>query len=387
MTSLYVTGMTEIADFMYIGLGNPVGFPAASQGSRKNIPLHPRKEAHCQGTDISGTDEFCVIPQHTMTLRNTSISIQGAVEKSNLSFSQAVGEWRVSFPTWDEDLCAGHVSSSCVPRNVDSQIAAFAGRVITTGNLQDIEELSPHYVDASGSVDVQGPVELGSGYSCTLPGREIRGILSKETLPNYPYAVWSTFTASQCVEMQSSVDWKGAPNLSADACKVKCQKQSTCGAILIQKDIDRSLQSTDERCILLNTFASGCTVRSYPGQDLHLLIREAPSPWFNFDGDDSFFESICRNSRSNITHVPGTPIRFHNFVAGDIVYRESDPHKWAKYVNQSCDTFGGFKWGDEKNQEIRKECVSIIMTVNEVKFVDFMTAKEVKLIDYGLIPE
>ena len=361
MTSLHVAGMTEIVDVAYIGA---IGRPAQSQGSRRGVAdtvrtavdsipnVPPHAKSHCQGTDVSGTDGFCVQPDVNMILMNNSISLEGASASSNLSFAHDVGEWGITWPTWDHDLCAGHMSSSCQPRD-STGVATFSGRIITTGNLKDIEELSPNFFDTTGRVDVEGPVELGSGYSCSLPGKERRTILTKAKLPRYPYAVWSSFIGSECVEMQN-FEWNNALTLELFECKLECENDLACGAVVLKKETDRSPQAMDARCILLRTLASECTVKSHPGQDLHLLVREAPSPWFAHEGNDALFESICNNMRSNLTHVPGTPIRFRNFIGGDIVYRDSDPHAWASYPNYRCDSFN-IQLDDLARHEISKE--------------------------------
>jgi hypothetical protein len=351
MTSLHVAGATEIMDIVRVGM---VGIPAASQGSRRGqvntvrttpdtIPnVAEDAKAHCQGTDVSGTDGFCVQPLHDMILMNNSMSLVSADLMSNLSFARATGEWSLAFPAWDSDLCSGHFGSHCESRDAATNVATFSGRIITTGNLHDLTELSPHYVNAGGRVEVDGPVELGSGYSCELPGMERSSILTKAHLPRYPYAVWSTFVGTQCVEMQAHIDWSRALPFELPRCKELCEADDSCGALVVKKDFDRLPQPWDARCILLRTHATNCTVKSRAGQDLHLLIREAPSPWFVHQGNESFFESICSNVRSNLTHVPGTAIHLRNFLGGDIVYRESKPYSWAQYRNYVCDTFKGF---------------------------------------------
>jgi len=360
ITSLHVAGGTEIVDVAYIGV---VGNPAVSQGSRWGVvgtvrtvdgSLNVADDAkgHCQGTDVSGTDASCVEPEVKMVVMNNSISLEGTNAKSNLSFTHAVGEWAMTFPTWDDDLCAGHMSSSCQPRDSAGD-AKFSGRIVTTGNLEDIEELSPNYFDTIGRVDVEGPIELGSGYSCELPGKERRTILTKAKLPRYPYAVWSSFIASECVEMQN-FDWDNAQTLELPECKAECESDLACGAVVLKKATDRSPRAVDARCVLLRTLASECTVKSHPGQDLHLLVREAPSPWFAHEGNDALFASLCNNMRSNLTHVPGTPIRFHNFVGGDIVYRDSDPYAWASYPNYRCDSLK-FEVNDPTRVDMSKE--------------------------------
>ena len=364
MTSLHVAGVTEITDIAHVGV---VGVPAESQGSRMGqghtarttpdtIPnVAEDAKAHCQGTDVSGTDGFCVKPLHDMVLMNNSMSLASAAEMSNLSFAHATGEWSIAFPAWDSDLCAGHLSSHCESRDPDTHLATFSGRIITTGNLQDLVELSPHYFDTGGHVDVDGPIELGSGYSCELPGKEKSSILSKAHVPRYPYAVWSTFVASQCIEMQEHIDWSDAMHFELSKCKELCEADDSCGAVVVKKGFDRSPETANARCILLRTPATDCTVKSRPGQDLHLLIREAPSPWFAHQAIDTFFESICSNFRSNLTHVPGTAIRFRNFLGGDIVYRESRPYSWTEYPNFKCDTFEGF--ASDTSTSISKEAL------------------------------
>jgi len=351
MTSLHVAGVTEIMDIARVGM---VGIPAASQGSRRGqvntvrttpdtIPqVAEDAKAHCQGTDVSGTDGFCVQPLHDMILMNNSMSLVNAAQMSNLSFAHANGEWSLAFPAWDSDLCSGHFGSHCESRDAATNVGTFSGRIITTGNLHDLAELSPHYVNTGGRVEVDGPVELGSGYSCELPGMERSSILTKAHVTRYPYAVWSTFVGTQCVEMQAHIDWSRALPFELPRCKKLCEADDSCGALVVKKDFDRFPQPGDARCILLRTLATNCTVKSRAGQDLHLLIREAPSPWFVHQGNKSFFEAICSNVRSNLTHVPGTAIRLRNFLGGDIVYRESKPYSWAQYRNYVCDTFKGF---------------------------------------------
>ena len=438
LTSLHVSGVTEIDDVIYVGIE---GRPAQSRGSRRgqpgavrtavdkipNVPEDAKR--FCQGTDVSETDGDCVKPEHNLILDRNSISLESSSSaKSNISFTTLQGERSILFPTWDHELCTGHSSSHCNFKVVGDVAAEFRGRIITTGNLGDIEELSPWTIDTSGHVTMNGPVELGSGYDCKLDGKERRSILTKAHLQAYPYAVWSAFIGAKCAEMQDDIDWTAASGLNwtdvgsspptngrrfrnfflesalvsktvfteaewesfkvspaqlnddrlredhyiksgfkyfspqlvawkeeLSDCKARCEEDRACGAVVQKKGVDRSPSATDARCILLQTLASECTVKPNPGQDVHLLIREAPSPWFSHEANETFFDSICTNIRSNLTHVPGTPIRFRNFLGGDIVYRESDSYDWAEYLHYSCDSFQGFKLIAAEAMEVSKE--------------------------------
>ena len=338
MSSLHVAGHTTIVERVMIGV---VGEDAASQGSRESslTTMLTSVSRHCQGHDKAGTLNLCHeepeldLVLDTRGLRAERPQPDGWAVSSQLSFETrpAGGAVNIDFPAWDPDLCTDHPESSCMPRNVAADgIARLEGTVITTGNLEDISEMDADLLDVRGTSSFRSLLQLGSGYYCTPEGR-------KRWNAGYGYSGWSAFPAAACQGVEVDFDSPEAVVANTTSCKALCEETAGCGAIVMRKRLDRSLLSEDERCVMLSMFATDCKVIPKQGQDLLMLNREAPSPWFQYDSTDEFFETICNNPRTNLSQVPGTPVTIPGYVNGDITWRAAQRNTWRTVEHSTCD--------------------------------------------------
>jgi hypothetical protein len=125
----------------------------------------------------------------------------------------------------------------------------------------------------------RGLLQLGSGYYCTPAGKAKWG-------GGYGFSGWSAFPAAECSGVTVDFESDGVV-ANATECKTLCEASSKCGAIAMRKRLDRALRREDERCVLLDMFATDCGVVAKQGQDLLLLVREAPSPWSTLNSQPS----------------------------------------------------------------------------------------------------
>ena len=334
MTSVHVKGHADFLSGLSIGT---VHSKAKSRGSRvgggNRTSIHQDVTAHCEACTVSGTCDLCLNPDSIVTLNESFIAIQAAGNssitggKTRLTFEAAQGAWEILFPAWDGNLCANSMDrQSCEERNVTNGLASMTGRVITTGNLEDISHLNPDTVQSGGTLSLLGEVELGASYDCSTTRNPLSG--------------WSAHTQASCLEV-GSFAWNSSDvlSLNVSACKKACEAEPRCGVALVESVRDRS--EPNPRCLLVERRATQCTVASKPGIDLYLLYRQGPSPWLTQQGNTPFFEKMCRDKLNNVSSIPTSSVRFNGFINGEIMYRKAVPMTWTSHPNMTCAAFEG----------------------------------------------
>jgi len=335
MTSLHVRELSLFREQIWIGT---VGEAAESQGSRYNenttILFGGVSSPFCQGTQVSDTAHTCMEPHLHLSLTQTSIDLEDGSARAHFTSTVSEGNWTIDFPTWDDNLCVGEVRSGCEPR-VDG-VASLQGKVITTGNLQDVTAMSPNRVDTAGTAIMEGEVRLGSSHACSPERHALYGA-------SYTRYGWRAHTATECREAQDQVDWDSdrVLSLGVDQCKELCELDPSCEVLVVKIDVDRFPTNDAAKCMLLSFPERKCTLESNPVQDTYLLQRKAPSPWLDTIADQQFFDALCQDS-INATHIPGVPINLDGYIQGDIIWRQQAPMSWRDYRASQCDDFPGF---------------------------------------------
>ena len=344
LTSLNVEEQTFFNSYVKVGIVREgMRASALSHGSRAvpnsnshNAQYGPLNE--CEGCLTAGTCEtVCKNAENELVLNNDGlfmypdIARTGDGNSSNIRAATGLSQqYEVRFPTWDYDLCNGNDSSHCLPRSL-SNAASFVGTVITTGNLADIYELSPNFLEVApdGSdlpAHFSGSIEIGSQFSC------VSGNSS-----GYGGRGWTSFAGAGCAEQETIVGTILAGK-SVQQCKQICEVDSECGVLVVNK-LDRNglNRAGDQSCTFIHLQASKCTVISSSGQDLYLNFREAPSPWSRSQASNQFFTNICANT--NVSFVAGTPISINGYLSTGITWRSQKPYSWKYYADSMCDTF------------------------------------------------
>ncbi len=335
MTSVYVKQHSTFHDNAWIGAVNS---DAKSRGSRVRYDGRTTRftdvSLYCEACRVSGTCDVCEDPSVVVGLHNTNITVQdGSGQRDGftmLSFSDIVGAWNISFPAWDDNLCAkDQGTDNCIPRNRNQsgESAGMRGTVITTGNLADITYISPNFMKVLGEASLDGSVEIGSSYDCTTG--------------KYWRSGWTLFSQAQCAEVQHEVLWNSTKVLALNSseCKKACEQDLACGVAVVNTTLDR--RQPEPACLLFRRRATTCTVEPNPLQDLYLLVREGPSPWLTREGNASFFEPMCKFQPNNLTQIPASEIKLEGFLHGGMMWRPAAPLSWKPHPKSRCQAYRG----------------------------------------------